>query len=79
VRSAFTPDAVMRVRSAASARRHQVHPALLEGVARNEGPPAQHHPTSTAVDGDDADVVSYAVAPTSSRPSGDADLAMGVQ
>jgi hypothetical protein len=79
VRSVFTPDAVMQG-ALGEARADEYIPRLLEGVARYEA--TMHNITNqyAALDGDDADVWSYAVAlHFVAADSGDADLFMGVQ
>src|SRR3954451_9364734 len=68
VRSVFTPDAVMQG-ARGGARADEYIPRLLEGVARDEGTMhniTNHHP---ALDGDEPDAWSSAVACTSSPPT----------
>ena len=76
VRSVFAPDARMRG-ALGEASADEYIPRLLEGVARYEA--TMHNITNqyAAIDGDDADVWSYAVA--LHFVAAGADLAMGVQ
>ena len=79
VRSVFAPDALMRG-ALGEAPADEYIPRLLEGVARYEA--TMHNITNqyATVDGNDADVWSYAVALHFVAGGSDgADLAMGVQ
>ena len=79
VRSVFAPDARMRG-ALGEAPADEYIPRLLEGVARYEA--TMHNITNqyATIDGDDADVWSYAVAlHFVAGGAGGTDLAMGVQ
>jgi hypothetical protein len=79
VRSVFAPDAVLQG-ALGEAPADDYIPRLLEGVARYEA--TMHNITNqyAVVDGDDADVWSYAVALHFVAAGSDGvDLAMGVQ
>ena len=79
VRSVFAPDARMRG-ALGEAPADEYIPRLLEGVARYEA--TMHNITNqyATIDGDDADIWSYAVAlHFIGRAADGTDLAMGVQ